>query len=727
MSLETFLELEKHVPNVPELLLEKCSQGSALTREKIIEHQRYSILLLFVRQAKKKNHLIQAHDDFLNLIHSQIDRNLYTIAPQQIQHISFLVEYIMNNPKVLIQALLYQASNDTSSFDFLCFSSIPAIFGFFSCGEFINYAFSFYCTVVGTNDEKIIDNALIPFFCNSCTHRFIENIYAQFGIVFCHDIRLSSKNTKKAILESYEQLLITTIIQAYPLLPHAHQFLLKFMITRGRDKNKVLEFFVHKFTLPQLLRYLKATPFTSHFLQLKALAVSLTNKLSKFLPILDIFSSPSFFEVPNAFTIFDSHFTQLLLTKFDIQIVLKSLLLVTKLPDSLSSLIEMINLNKADFIPIWVKLYFRNPKPMEASFNWKPLVFNIDNNDALIKPQNETEKKGSQNLSLNSIESFNRMYNQIKRICDENNITPINFLYSNRLNMKSHVLSNLIKAQLGKNFESFSNFVIGNELDNLKKKSVVFEHYLVHSLSLKTLEEWSVIVEEYYFTMIAPFLETKLEHLLQKKIQLRTNTVSNLINYTMDNVDLTMMRQLLLMMVIHKLIPMIVPSDVMNKLKSFDEKWKNHLLQVRELIVLPESFKDSKINNNLLYQKLWSAIHHLNSMVYVKFEWTLKLIIDAMIQLDEICKFDDSESSLVQFAVAFCQAPLLISRFILINIFVIHQNAIHVMKNESKDLFLWSRFETAIIKILSKNATLMQTFLDFQNKLNIFQQKFISE
>jgi hypothetical protein len=46
------------------------------------------------------------------------------------------------------------------------------------------------------------------------------------------------------VLAEYVQLLITAIRDSFPLLsPHPHQFLLRFMITRGWEKVKVLEFF----------------------------------------------------------------------------------------------------------------------------------------------------------------------------------------------------------------------------------------------------------------------------------------------------------------------------------------------------------------------------------------------------------------------------------------------------------------------------------------------------
>lgn len=903
MSLQKYFELESVVPDVPELLLEGCSHHSAFLREKIIQQQRFSILTLLIQKSDYPTSLLPPKDQLLNSIHTYPEESLSNVSPQQVQFISLLVDFVIKNPNILLKAIQFQyklkgkhklntpsmnrsnsLANTTKSglfnnnhnfsinnhghnndpgmnnsaklpeynkdlFNMLCYSAVPAFFGHFSSSEHLFYSFPFFCNLVGTLDEEIMDTVLIPYYCNGCTFRFIEAVYAQFGKPFCHDIKLDSKQIQYDKLKQYIKPLVTSVIQSYPLLPHTHQFLLKFMHKRGRNKMLLLNFFVNLFLIPQLLKYVNATPFTSHFMQLKEFAKLIRNDLTPFISVLDVMNSSSFFEVPSAFSVFNDLYSQIILTPIDVHAMMAALTQVNELPKNIMMFKNQLYLKNLNLTPFYVKLYSKKSNSINPSFNWRHLVFSfkgnevfidkkyldlkkapshvdfvseietkidsksnfnsetnfissssesIDNkeqssssetinipNSNIIQNQSSVEKQNDQitsnNENLNNQnetnkqidttddlqnQAFERMYRELKSHCEYDQINCINFLLGNCIMLEDKIRSSSIKNNLGPTkYSHFLNYVINRELENLAERSRTFESYLIHSLALRNLTEWHLMVETSYVKTVLPIMRENFDFKLKskqtasqinKQIQQRrqnnsTDSIATLIEYLIsssmgENVNIPLIRQLLLMTFVHNFLHLIIPSNVMKKLKDLESTWESHIMQYRESIILPEAFRNSKDNQvtALVFNKrLWGAIQHLCSLKLVKFEWSLSLILETLNQLDELNNavslwaknnqknqneikeklfISQNENSVVQFALAFCDAPLFISRFVIINIFVVKQKAIHnIMTNESKDLLLWSGLESAILKLLSKDVKLMTSFLEFQDELNFYQ------
>ncbi|KAK8863613.1 hypothetical protein M9Y10_011301 [Tritrichomonas musculus] len=875
MSLKKYYELESVVPDVPELLLEGCSQDSAFLREKIIQQQRFSLLMLLLRKNEYPISLLPSKDHFLNLIHSPPEESLSNVTPQQVQFISLLVDFVIKNPNILLKAIQFQYKNKKKSkpiapsmsrsnslanttksglfnsnhsfsinshghnnnpglnnsakltehnkdlFDMLCFSTIPAFFGHFSSSEHLFYSFPFFCNLVGTLDEEIIDTVLIPYYCNGCTFRFIESVYAQFGKPFCHDVRLDSQQVQYDVLKKYIKPLLASITQSYPLLPHTHQFLLKFMQKRGRDKNRLLNFFINHFLMRQLLRYVNGTPFTLHFMQLKEFVILIRNDLTPFYSIMDVMNSPSFFEVPSAFTVFNDLYSQILLTPIDVHVMMAALAQVNELPKNVQMFKNQLYLKNLNLTPFWVKLYSKKSSQIDSSFNWRQLVFSFDGDKVFIKKKTEDITKQKSNVDFVSelenkissnnkevilnndnssdsnnaiatnkndkveisnadiendeqVQAFERMYRQLKSHCEYDQMSCINFLLGNCFLLEDKMKSAAIKKNLGTiKYDMFFKYVVKKEMEDLVGRSRTFESYLVHSLALRNLKDWHLMVESSYITTIMPIMQENLEiklkskqifNSISKQIQQHqhsqlsssndfnsnsnstnlANSIENLISTSMgNNVNIPLIRQLLLMMIVQKFLHIILPNNMLKRLQNMEKMWITHLMQTRETIILPEPFRNSKGNQTtalMFNRRLWSAIEHLCSLKQVKFEWSLNLILDTLSQLDEINNAvsllatnndkdnsktfinSQNENSVVQFALAFCDTPLLISRFVIINIFVVKQKSINnVMTNENKDLLLWSGLESSILKLLSKNEKLLTSFLAFQEELNFYQ------
>ena len=720
-DLEELSYLNRIVPVLPESLIDDVNIKLISTRENIIKYQRITTLIPLMRENNYPTILLPTKSHFFSAIHTPPDEKLTVISPLQIQYVSMLINYVYKNPSYIIKVLENQQKKDPYNFfSFMIYSVIPSFFGFFSSYEHINNAFSFYCMLINMSNYDVIDHALVPFYCNGCTFRFTEMIYYIFGLEFCHDATLCSDKIEYQLLKRYVTPLINAIIQAFPLLPHAHIFLLKYMIRKGRDPKSVLHFFLHKFTFPQLLRYVKGTPFTSHFSQLKAIAIFLMRNVTPSLPILDVLNSQSVFELPSAFTMFDYSFTQLLLTPLDVHMMLLGLQNANLLPINLKIFIESSYFQNLTLIPFWVKYYPKSPLPMSTAFNWRPVVF--------MSIKNITEQKKSNSivepsLSMERNNDYERIYRQF------------------RSSKSAQDLLDVIKQYKDEKHKEFKAYMIKRERENFVEQELIFERYLVHSISLQSLVKWYSIVEAAYTAMVFPVAHSHVSILLRKKVIPTIENIEMIVENSMQGANSPFVRQVLYMMTINHILNNIVPPQLIQKLENISKQWNSYVNSIRETIPSPFMFssnfnKNSKNLNNsndvkpikndssivLLNKKLWEAINHLKCIEFIKFEWSLKLILDSLSQMDELIRIDSrGGTEIIQYAIAMCDCPLILTIFILINVFVVKQKAFKTMTNESRDFFLWSSLESAIIKLMGGNEKLMVSFLEFQDELVAYQ------
>lgn len=842
MLFDRYTKLTNVVPEVPEMLLESCNNRSSITREHIIQKQRIITLIPLIHEDQYPINIIPPRKELFSALHLRPDSSSETIMPQQIQFITFLVSFIKSHPDIVAQGLEAQFNDQNNKlFIFMCYSVIPSFLGFFSSSEHITNGFSFYCSLVSLcNNERIIDQTLIPFFCNSCTYRFIELTYYLFGIKFCHDSRLESKQIQKEILRKYyTEPLIDAIIKSYPLIPHTHKFILKYMISNGRNPKSVLHFFLHRFAFPQLLRYFKRTSFTSHFIQLKSLMMSLRDDISPCLKIIEIIDSPSFFEVPSMFNVFDCQFTQLLLTSADVHVMMTALESVCELPLCLRTFKESSYFSEIKFVPFWVKAFSRNPKLPSTAFNWRPVVFsrlfpafsdpieteknfqqryaesdkedikqqnnninnsnsnndisitsnsnsNKDSNSELVSNNNssninndslsdfsdsnsdkndnednnndsntKTTLKSDDSKNKNSSNSFNtyrsasyfiynysndeddeethnneddensvfeRIYLEISSRCNQYDVRPISFLKNNFTSVPLHLYHNHVMDLLNSSsFTSFFDFTLQHEIKDMINRSKTFEQYLVHSLSLQTMLQWNMIVFANYTMMILPIAHNNMLNVLKKRISPTKDSIQKAITESLNGIEdpPIFVAQTLFMMTINHVINSAVPSNVLKKISAIEKLWENHLFTNNKRVIemLPKVFQTTA----LLNQKLREAIELLKCIKTVKFEWSLDLIIQSLSQFDELIKYDTSENTIIQFALVSCNNVSFISKFIIINIFVVRQKAFKVIENENRDTYLWSRLESSILKLMATDVELLTKFVKLQDELAKYQ------
>jgi hypothetical protein len=73
----------------------------------------------------------------------------------------------------------------------------------------------------------------------------------------------------------------------------------------------------------------------------------------------------------------------------------------------------------------------------------------------------------------------------------------------------------------------------------------------------------------------------------------------------------------------------------------------------------------------------------------------------------------------MEYALAYSNTPAIISRFLLVNSFLVKRRPSHGLTKIGRFLELWSHLETAILKLLSRDEKLIGDFLQFQEELTI--------
>jgi hypothetical protein len=692
-ELELHDRLRRVVPEVPELLLENCSKSSALARGEIMLKLRRSALIRLFKSEYYPVNLLPPREKLFEMLHKDPDELVPVVTPHQMQFISMLAEFVHKSPSTVINALqaLFKEKR-MHDFTSMCYSAIPAFYGFFSCWEHLQAALPFYCTLVGTGDTRLVQHVLIAFYCSGATFRFIEMVYDRFCVKFCCDLRLDSQKTQSAVLSEYVQPLLQALEWSIPLLPHSHQFLIRFMLIRGWTEENTLRFFLHQFAFPQMLRCLKAKGFANHFRQMKALFVSLGKRTQEFIPFLSRFGGHESFEVPPAFTAFSIPFSQLLLTTADVHAMMSSLMAIKAVPASLNQFMNNGYFSNIDFSPFWIRVYSRRPKPVEVCYNWKKVVFSLEVSQ--VEPHKD----------------FERLWRQLKLTLESD---PIGFLNGESMSPVDFERYKKIKEILGPRFEKFVSFAIRQSISDLESRAQLFEQYLVHEMSLQGLSSWGKIVDSFYCVMTIPMAQ----HMMQKYLSSSRRSVVN----SADVVPIPEVKHMCILMSIRFYLNDVVSQSHLKRLHSIESRWKKHVIEIRGSINLPSAFSSSAEGGrtDLLNRRLWGAIYHLRAVGRVQFEWILIIILSAMEQLDELMSVhgDDTDSTVVEYAVAFCDAGSIISRFLLVNGLVVKRRVVHGIGRIDRFLELWSRLENAILKLLARDEELMCDFLQLQDEV----------
>jgi hypothetical protein len=377
-----------------------------------------------------------------------------------------------------------------------------------------------------------------------------------------------------------------------------------------------------------------------------------------------------------------------------------------QLPQELKALMDTHYFNHIEFKPLWVRIYFRGPKPVETSYNWRNVVFGPAETEV---PENR---------------DFERMWLDLRKRSESLDRDPIAFLRGESLQYVDFKAFSELKASLGSRYDAFLEYAILQNTHDLELRSQIFERYLVDSMSLRSLLSWQSLIDAYYSKMVIPTALEAVDSLMESKpklFDLRDSLVSV--------IPLPNVHQLCFMSVIRHLLREI-PQECVSQFTVLDARWRAHIQSIRETLPPPAIFGPGRTTNRaqaLLTQKLWAGITHLKCFDQVSFEWGLDVVLDALGSLDELTHSDDLDSSIIQRAVAFSDCPNLLSRFMLVNVFVMKHPAFRAISTVAANMVLWLRFECAVLKLLQRDNALMEEYWALQDEAALYRPAFGSQ
>lgn len=674
--LENYQRYSGLVPHLPSNLIDSCSKKTSQRREMLLFYMRSSILLPLIRSKVFPEHPFPERSTLFDVLREQPGEIILSVQPQQIQFISLFISYIHQNPQIFAEIVnkhFTRASQPNTIY--MCYSAIPAIFGFYSTQEHISLACQFFYALINCASPRVVFQVLAPFFRSACTFRVIESIYEKFGKKFVHDERYESKKPQSSVVERYGAIFTQAVRETYCLLPHEHQFLLRYMILHGFEQKTCLGFYLNIFVFPQMTAYFRNSPFKNHLIQFSYFSENFHTE-----DLFDIFDAQSISEIPSGFVVFRDPFIQILVTSADIDFIVKVFKSADKLPPNV---IPFLNSNlyfhSIDYQPFWMRIFQRRPQPpTNSSGNWRNVVFS----DFITHEKVEI------------IQEYERIFNQI--------------IATDSQNPYAVVQSELIRQILKDKYQVFADYFLHRLVDELINRAQVFEIYLVNSLALKTLTDWYTIVFTYYEAVFTPVIEENMKSNMRNGSKIDWE---NLENHVLDG---TIAIHLQFSMILQRFTPKLVTHEMSASLKKLKIEWKNLMDQARGEIRLPKAFRNISIN-----RIFWDAIGHMRMVEHVEFQWVMTIILESLRQIQTINNAlgedKDQDEILFKYAIAFCDCSVLVTHFMIINTIVSKQSFITFDEN---DLTLWCKMEMSILKLASLDEEVMNLYLDIQSTLS---------
>jgi hypothetical protein len=660
------------VPHISEALLEKTVATISTIQNDIILCHRRCVLFPLVNRQEYPDVPFPTKDTLFANLNTPPDAMMLHVKPQQTQYISLLMDFVHRNPIEVAKAITHYAkTRNPAEVRLLVFSTIPSMYGFYATNELVSLAFPFFCSFIGTAPRPLVMAALAPFYCSPCTFRFTESMFHSFGIKFCHDVRYDVEELQMSIVARYGPLFVAAIKECYCLLPRPHQFLLRYLLNQGWPAADVVNFFLRDFVMQMFLRYMKATPFKQHFKQLRFFSSYLHAKADFCQPLFELLNhSKSSFEVPFGFTVFGINHLQLVMTPIDVDIIVQSLNAIQAIPSNTRPFLDpRTYLQELDYQSFWVRVYSKKPT-VEGEIGWRNVVF--------FEKFNTFVHRQDVNLE--------RQWRELKNLCGAR---PLDH----------------ISPQFG----DFYDYMLRRAIDDLMAAAEYFEKYLVHSMYLRTLEDWNSSVQTYWEIILGPYAASKIWQELK---------VLNTTNKASADACLAYVKEFPRVefpIIIEAMMPTILTKEVQDDMAKIERLWATTMMETRSGLVLPDSFQNVRI-----HQKLWAAIQHLKCINTVSAGSRLQVAIEAATQLAPLARVNDI---VFRFAVVYCDCASLPCHFLQISALIVRQDKVKLFDENDQGLILWYRLEASLMKVMATNDDLMSKYVKAESELSTFKFK----
>ena len=714
MKKKSKMEIEKevnfyieHVPYSTNKHLSECVEELSHLTDELLLKQRYLTLSNLIRAKKLPIFFPTKKRELLSFI-SQKPRVSECITAQQMHFMSKFYGFLMENPSKLVKitATTYR-DNNRPDFFYLVYSIIPSIFGYFSSDEQVSAAYQFYANLILNTSNSVYQMVLPPFFLGAASYPFLESLFEDISLYFCHDIRISSKtsNDEINILQQHAKLLIQTIIEKIKLLPSTHLNLITLMQQNDWSQSDVFGFLIHKLIQPQIRIMLKTSQFSSHTEKFNEVCEISMKLFPKIAPNYCLMQTRSIFEIPSCYTYYEKHFFKSVTTIQDAFSLYDFAKKAIPIPDLIVKLAEVDTVINMSYRPIIIKIYPNEIENLRNTTIMEGIVFKESDeysNDI------SSEEKSSEEESSSSI--YERRWIDLELKANEENKYPIELLQNNTLQNKD---------------EEFIGYVLDRQYRNLINKSHDFEIILKLRYGLKSLHNWCDIVDKLVNISILNFSQLFIKSYFDFKdpphgglitdfsIPRILENIAPILNtpYTHRLVLSTRMEILLKKWMEPRLIKMTM------KLKQL---WKDHMENNFKSLELPSCFtndSNSKTKRLLLNQYYLRISLSFESLLQVPFRKQFDYLIKTIDPIQQLSSIINTGNQLLMHSIKICSNSEIIILVLYISSTLTNSKEFWetLTEQEKKD---WKLLETTVLMMCDSNNELMVQYSELKQELS---------
>lgn len=573
-------------------------------RHRLISSQRNRIVTDFNLQRMKNGEVdLQELKEILNTTITP----RCNINPSTSQRSSLFMSYIYKNIPIFAKAVIQYHKNP--NFEYLIKVCIPALFCNFCCSEVMEHCNLFYSFILNQSKPKIAIEVISPFFCSIIGFPYVQLVMDQYIPRMTSEKRILNKNQTQS-LQTQIQLLLSIMTKSLKSLSNYILILMQIIYSQKWSLEDVKTLFFDRYFIYLATIYINQTPYQIYLDNLlEVLNYFRNNDESCKKLIGSINTSWSLMNVPHIFMTFNHSYINILLSPFDITVLMKCLK------------------NSVDGLPYTVReIDFKSESPNSPFF-----IYYYKN-----KPKNDLRT-----------DMF--IFQGLKPVYPQNS----DYL-SKYIEIKTNSLFTKNPYEVAKETskdQDFIEFSLRQSVAECREQALIFENFINFKLHEKILQNWfdvnvdhMNIFRKYALTFIKP-----------QRIEIIYQDLIPIVEYP-ENLN-------------HIYVKCVMQSilNVYNDKKPFfntmNKLWQDVLGSWKTVVEEIDLSKFSK----MVQTTFWDSVQIFNAIDYVPFHDRFFLLIEFMKYLTIIRMYSNKQDTylLLKHIISFSKPETLLHSFVI--------------------------------------------------------------
>ncbi|EAX91877.1 hypothetical protein TVAG_324250 [Trichomonas vaginalis G3] len=298
----------------------------------------------------------------LEYIYNPLDVSRVRGFSQTSQNCSFLLGFIMDRPDLFASIIPKVAKN--AEFPYIVQCIIPAIYGFFTSDELLDFATCFYRKVIEVCKPAVSIKLLEPLFISSVTYRYRESVLTSFFKQFITMLHQTSKDSISSVYPIQAEILINILISNSQFLPHQIHEIWQYTTDVKWGYDNQFNLFFNCFFFPVANNFIQTKGLSDHFSKVQNAIIGQRSLIRKLFKTL---SGKTTIRLPAFYSPFDEQYFRVAISVYDIKLLAKVISVNGIMPDMLTlSEFEEIN-PKVDYHVIYPSVFPR-PRALAKMF-----------------------------------------------------------------------------------------------------------------------------------------------------------------------------------------------------------------------------------------------------------------------------------------------------------------------------------------------------------------------